>query len=145
MNAEYRKASHTLYNIQLHIVWITKYRYKVLGGKIAERVRVLVRRICMENKTEILSGVVSSDHVHILISIDPSISISKLVRYIKGKTSRKIQMEFPELKKKYWGQHLWARGYFCVSVGNVTSEMIKQYIEAHDESENGEDPFRIES
>jgi putative transposase len=142
---EYRRSTHTLYNIQVHIVWITKYRYKVMRGKISERVRELVRRICTESKAEILSGVVSSDHVHILVSIDPSISISKLVRYIKGKTSRKVQVEFPELKKRCWGQHLWARGYFCVSVGNVTAEMIKRYIENHDESEMGEDPFRVES
>lgn len=145
MSGEYRKATHTIYNLQVHIAWITKYRYKVLREAIAERAKELVRRICVENRVEILSGVVSPDHIHILVSMDPSMSVSKLVMYIKGKTSRKLQMEFPELGKKYWGQHLWARGYFAVSVGNVTAEMIKNYIEGHVEGEESSDPFRIES
>jgi len=79
-----------------------------------------------------------------LISIDPSTSVSHLVKFLKGKTSRKLQMEFPELKKKYWGQHLWARGYFAVSTGNVTSRMIQEYIEHHFESKEREDLFRVE-
>lgn len=145
MSAEYRRATHTIYNLQIHLVWITKYRYKILRGEIGERVRKLVRRICVENKAEIISGIVSADHVHLLLSIDPSLSVSKLVQYIKGKTSHKLQMEYPELRKKYWGQHLWARGYFCVSVGNVTAEMIKRYIEDHEEGEAGEDAFKVES
>ena len=143
MSEKYRRATHTIYNMQVHLVWIFKYRYKILSGKIGERVRQLVRRICNENKAEIISGVVSGDHVHILISIDSSISISKLMQYIKGKSSRKLQMEFPELKKRSRGQHLWARGYFCVSVGNVTAEMIKDYIEKHSDEEH--DPFKVEN
>lgn len=145
MNAEYRKATHTIYNLQVHIAWITKYRYKVLRGLVAEKARELIRRICGENRVEILSGVVSADHIHILVSMDPSMSVSKLVMYIKGKSSRQLQMQFPELRKRYWGQHLWARGYFAVSVGNVTSEMIKDYIEGHIEGEESDDPFQIES
>lgn len=143
MTNEYRKGSHTIFNIQLHISWITKYRYKVLKKDIGERTKNLIRQIAVENGVEILSGAVAPDHVHILISIDPSISVSTLVKYLKGKTSRKLQMEFPELKKKYWGQHLWARGYFAVSVGNVTSAMIKEYIEHHFEGKEGEDSFRV--
>ncbi len=87
---------------------------------------------------------VSPDHVHMLVSFDPSTSISHLVKFLKGKTSRKLQMEFPELRKKYWGQHLWARGYFVVSTGNVTSQMIKDYIQHHFEGKEGEDSFRVE-
>ena len=104
---------------------------------IGERARELIRRICRENSAEILLGSISPDHVHLLVSIDPSKSISRLVKYIKGKTSRKLQMEFAELGKKYWGQHLWARRYFAVSVGNVTAEMIKEYIEHHFEEGGG--------
>jgi putative transposase len=111
---------------------------------VGQRVKDLIRRISTEENVEILSGSVSPDHVHILVSIDPSISVSKLVKYLKGKTSRKLQMEFPELRKRYWGQHLWARGYFAVSVGNVTSEMVKAYIEHHFEGKEGEDAFRLE-
>lgn len=144
MTDEYRKSSHTLFSIQLHIAWITKYRYKVLRGAIGIRARDLIRRICVEENVEILSGAVSLDHVHILVSIDPSTPVSTLVKFLKGKTSRKLQMEFPELKKRYWGQHLWARGYFVVSVGNVTKQMVKDYIEHHFEGKEGEDSFRVE-
>lgn len=144
MTNEYRKSSHSVFSIQLHLSWITKYRYKVLKGAVGQRAKDLIRRICVEEGAEIISGSVSPDHVHILVSIDPSISVSKLLKFIKGKTSHKLQMEFPELRKRYWGQHLWARGYFAVSVGNVTQKMIKDYIEHHFEGKEGEDSFRLE-
>ena len=145
MTNQYRKGSHTIFNIQIHLCWMTKYRYKVLTGDLALRTRDLIRRICVEENVEILKGTVSSDHVHILVSIDPSTPVSTLVKYLKGKTSRMLQMEYPTLRKRYWGQHLWARGYFAVSVGNVSAEMIKQYIEHHlEEGTEGEDVFRIE-
>ncbi len=144
MVTEYRKSSHSVFSLQVHIAWITKYRYKVLKGEVGQRTKELLRRICNENRVEILRGSISADHVHMLVSIDPSMSVSKLVKYLKGKSSRKLQMEFPELRKKYWGQHLWARGYFAVSTGNVTSEMIKEYIEHHFEGEESNDTFRLE-
>ncbi len=144
MTISYRKSSHTIFNLQAHLCWITKYRFKVLQGVIGQRAKELIRRICNKENVEILSGVVSPDHVHMLVSFDPSTSISHLVKFLKGKTSRKLQMEFPELRKKYWGQHLWARGYFVVSTGNVTSQMIKDYIQHHFEGKEGEDSFRVE-
>lgn len=125
----YRKTSHTVYDCLYHIVWVTKYRYPVLIGDIALRIRELVRQICNENQVEIIRGKVSNDHVHIYVSVPPYLSISKLAQLIKGKTSRKIQQEFPELKKRYWGNHFWAVGYFVRTSGNVTDEMIKEYIE----------------
>lgn len=145
MTDEYRKSSHSIFSLQIHLCWITKYRYHVLTGAIGYRAKDLIRRICTEERAEILSGVVSSDHVHILVSIDPSTSISHLVKFLKGKTSRKLQMEFPELTKKYWGQHLWARGYFAVSAGNVTAKMIEEYIEHHFEAKETSDTFRVEN
>ena len=144
MTSDYRKGSHTIFSLQLHIVWSTKYRYKVLQGEIALATRDLIRRICSENGAEILSGVVSADHVHLLLSVDPSISVSTLIKFLKGKTSHKLQMQFDSLRKRYWGQHLWARGYFAVSVGNVTDEIIKNYLEHHFEGTEAEDTFRIE-
>ena len=145
MTNEYRKSSHSIFNLQIHLCWITKYRYHVLTGAIGYRAKDLIRRICTEERAEVISGVVSSDHVHILVSIDPSTSISHLVKFLKGKTSRKLQMEFPELTKKYWGQHLWARGYFAVSAGNVTAKMIEEYIEHHFEAKETSDTFRVEN
>lgn len=144
MTNEYRKSSHSIFSIQIHLSWITKYRYKVLTGVIGQRAKELIRRICNEENVEIISGSVSPDHIHILVSIDPSTPISTLVKYLKGKTSRKLQMEFPELRKRYWGQHLWARGYFAVSVGNVTKQMLEEYIQHHFEGKNSEDTFRVE-
>ena len=144
MTNEYRKSSHSIFRLQVHLCWITKYRYKVLKNEIAIRTKELIRRICIEENVEIISGVVALDHVHILISLDPSTSVAKIIKYIKGKTSRKLQIEFPELKKKYWGQHFWARGYFAVSTGNVSTKMIQEYIEHHFENKETEDSFKVE-
>ncbi len=124
----YRKTSYCTYDIKYHLVWITKYRKPVITGQIAIRTRELVRRICQSNEVEILAGHVGSDHIHLLVSVPPHLSASKLVQYIKGNTSRKLQMVYKELNKQFRGQHLWARGYFVASSGNVTDEIIKEYI-----------------
>ena len=145
MTNEYRRSTHSVFNLQVHISWITKYRYHVLKGAIGERAKVLIRRICVDNNVEILKGTISADHIHLHLSMDPSIAISQLVKMMKGKTSHQLQMEFPELKKRYWGQHLWARGYFAVSVGNVTAKMFQEYLEHHFEGKEGEDAFRVET
>ena len=138
---EYRTSSHAKYKLHVHLIWVTKYRKKVLRGDIAARVRELTREICRSNDVEIIKGHVSIDHVHVLVSMPPYLSVSKLVQYIKGKTSRKIFQEFTEIRKKYWGQHMWARGYFAASSGNVTDDVIKAYIEQQDIEK--EDDFRI--
>lgn len=107
----YRKTSHSTYDLKYHIVWITKYRKKVLTGQIAERVRTLIREICNQNDVEILKGHVSKDHVHLFVSVPPFIAISKLVQALKGKSSRKLLSENKELSRQFWGRHFWARGY----------------------------------
>jgi putative transposase len=125
----YRESSHTVYDIKYHIVWITKYRKPVLRADIAQRVRELTREICRAKDVEIIKGHISRDHVHILVSVPPHISVSHLVQSIKGKTSRKMMMEFKSLSRTFWGRHIWARGYFVASSGNVTDEVIMKYIE----------------
>jgi len=140
---EYSKGSHTVYDIKYHMIWVTKYRYKVLNKNIAVRLRELIRQGCDARGITIVQGSIGKDHVHLLISSSPSISPSKLVQYLKGRSSRLIQDEFPELKKKYWGQHLWARGYFCSTVGTVTEEIIRKYIESQ-EINGGDDIFKVE-
>ena len=132
----YRKSAHATYDIKYHLVWITKYRKVVFKGKIAERARELIRMVCKNNEVEILAGHISKDHVHLLVSAPPHLSASKLMQYIKGYTSRKLQMEYKELSKQFWGQHLWARGYFVASSGNVTDEVIIEYIKNQDIEEN---------
>ena len=133
---EYRRGSHTKFAIEIHLVWCTKYRKGVLKGDIAYRFRELARESCSKLKVEIIKGVVSKDHVHMLVSIPPQISVSKVVQQVKGKSSYKLQREFKSLHKEYWGQRMWARGYFACSTGNVSSEMIASYIEGHVEEEN---------
>ena len=128
---EYRKASHTVYNIQYHFVWVTKYRYHVLAGEVKLRVREIIRQICQQHDLLIEQGHVSKDHVHILVSAPTHMSASQIMQKIKGRSSRMLQQEFPHLKKRYWGQHIWARGYFCTTVGQVTDQMIRDYIEGH--------------
>ena len=139
----YRKSSHTVYDIKYHIVWITKYRKPVLRGEIAERLRDLIREISKARDIEILKGHVSRDHVHVFLSVPPHVSVSQLVQSLKGKTSRKLLMEYKSLNRAFWGRHIWARGYFVASSGNVTDEVIMRYIE-----EQGKEPpdgdFKIE-
>ena len=143
MPGEYNKSSHAVYDIKYHIIWVTKYRYKVLGGMMSKRLRELIRQGCEARGITILSGNIGKDHIHMLISCPPSLAPSKIVQYLKGRSSRLMQEEFQELKKRYWGQHLWSRGYFCASVGNVTEETIKQYIEKQEASARDE-IFRVE-
>jgi len=138
----YRHGAHSVFDIHLHLVWTTKYRKKVLRGDVGQRLRELVRQICREEDVEILKGHVSSDHVHLFVSIPPQVTISKLVQRLKGKSSYKMLQEYATLRKQYWGQHLWARGYFCVSSGNVTDEAIEAYIENQSHDEDAD--FRVE-
>ena len=139
----YRKGSHTVHDIKYHFVWITKYRYKILQGDISLRIRSIIREVCMAYDVKILSGVVSSDHVHVFVSGPPTLAPCKLAQVMKGKSSFKIQQEFPELKKRYWGQHIWGRGYFCGTSGTVSDEMIQDYLKNHNTKDIA-DNFEIE-
>lgn len=139
---EYRHGAHTVFRIHLHIVWVTKYRKPVMRGEVGTRLRELIREICGGQEVTIIKGHVSSDHVHLFVSVPPSLAISRLLQMLKGKSSYKLMHEFPHLRKKFWGRHMWARGYFCVSSGNVTDEVIKEYIE--NQSHDQDSDFRVE-
>ena len=125
----YRRGAHTVTEFKYHIVWKTKYSYSVLKGELALRVREVIKAICEEKGMAIEKGNVRSNHVHILVSAPAHFSPAKIVQYLKGKSSYRLQQEFPQLRKRYWGRHLWARGYFGATVGAVTEEQIKKYIE----------------
>jgi len=139
---DYRHGSHTVFRIHLHFVWVTKYRKPILKGEVGIRTRELIRQICRNEEVEIIKGSVSRDHVHLLVSIPPQVTISRLVQRLKGKSSHAILNEFAHLRKTFWGRHVWARGYFCCSSGNVTDEVVKEYI-ANQINEEDED-FRVE-
>jgi len=138
----YRKTSHSLYDCKYHLVWITKYRKKVMVGLVAERVRELIRQICKEHDVEIIKGHVSKDHVHMFVSVPPHLAISKLIQYLKGKSSYKLLQENKQLSKEFLGRHIWGRGYFVATSKNVTDEVIMEYIKNQD-VENEEEDFRI--
>ena len=131
----YTNGAHTKYHTRYHLVWITKYRYKILTKEMRLRIRELTRQICEQLGATIVSGVLSNNHVHLFVQIPPKVSVSDFMRRVKGCTSRKLQQEFPELRKRYWGQRFWARGYFCTTSGMITNEQILNYIENHTEDE----------
>ena len=141
----YSTSSHSRFDIKFHFVWITKYRKPILTGEVGKRARNMVREIYRTHDIEILQGSVSPDHVHVLLSCPPKLSPSKIMQLIKGKTSRKLMMEFKHLQKQYWGRHLWARGYFVASSGNVTDEVIMEYIRNQENTEpsDGGDSFQV--
>ena len=89
-----------------------------------------------------MTGHVSQDHIHLFVSIPPQVTISRLVQWLKGKTAHHLLAEFPHLKKQCWGRHLWARGYFCCSSGNVTDRMVADYIAG--QTTDGDDDFRVD-
>ena len=99
----YRTSSHSQYDLKVHLVWIPKYRKRILTGKVAERVRDLLRQICSEHEVYIISGKVSADHIDMFVSYKPQLSLSKLVQYLKGGSSRIVFQEFGHLRKQYWG------------------------------------------
>jgi len=141
----YRKGSHCVYDLKYHIVWITKYRKPVLGKEIGNRVRDLIRMVCTSLDVEIVKGHISRDHVHLMVSAPPYVAVSRLVQRMKGLTSRKLLMENRGLNKAFWGRHLWGRGYFVASTGNVTEEIISRYIEEQSDMERDQDAdFKVE-
>ncbi len=141
---DYSRGRHTVIYHRYHLVWITKYRYKVMNHEIKKRVREIVAQVAEELRIEILSGVVSSDHVHIFAEIPPHIPVSEFIKKAKGRSSRKIQQEFPHLKKTYWGRHFWALGYFSATSGNVTDDIINAYINGHTDAHEPQNISRIQ-
>ncbi len=134
-----RKSSHTIYDHKYHICWITKYRYQVLKGQVAIRLRELIKQVCKQQSVEIIEGHVRPEHVHLFVSVPPHISISKLMQLVKGRTGRKMLQEFEELRKRYYGGHLWTRGFYSATSGNVTDETIQQYVHSQDKKEMKDD------
>jgi len=139
-----RKGTHSVHQLHVHIVWSTKYRYHELTGDIQVRCRDLIRQCCDSLDVRILKGVVSKDHVHLHLSYPPKLSVSDMIKRIKGRSARLLLDEFSELKKRYWGQHLWGIGYGAWSTGNITDEMIEQYLDHHKEGPNTDQNFILE-
>ena len=131
MVMQYDRSAHCVYYHRYHIVWSTKYRHRVLVGDLRLRVRAICRQVCRENGVSILHGVLSSDHVHMFVSVPPKLAISDLVRRMKGRSSHRVQREFPEIRGRYWGRRFWGRGYFSATTGAITDELVLQYLDRH--------------
>ncbi|MBK5964473.1 hypothetical protein CCR95_10345 [Thiocystis minor] len=132
---EHRHGSRTVFSIRIHVVWITEYRHKVLREAVAERGGDVVREECRRQRVDILQGHRSADHLHVMLSIPPQVTISRLVQPLKGKSAFILLRAFAEIRKRDWGRHVWARGYCCRSSGQVTDEIIKASIanQCHDQ------------
>jgi putative transposase len=139
----YRRTAHTRFDIKFHLVWITKYRKKLSRGDVGVRLRQIVRAIRAEPEVEILRGHISVDHVHLLVSCPPHVSAIYLMQRVKGKSSRLLMQEFSHLKKQCRGRHVRARGFFVASSGDVTDEVIMEYIRTREMPEDDDD-FRVE-
>jgi len=131
--------AHTKSDLKVHVVWIPKYRKAVLTGDVALRVRELIRQIAAEHELEIISGKVARDHVHVFLSYRPTQKVSQIMQWLKGTSSRVLLQEFPKLRKQFWGRHFWARGYLAVSSGNITDEMIREYIDQQEGEQIADD------
>lgn len=125
---KYWSGAHTRHRHMYHIVWIPKYRKRILTGAIAKRIDELLRQCADMNGWEIHELNVQSNHVHMLIQLVPNISVSKAVQLFKGGSSRRIRVEFPELEEHLWGDSFWADGYFSETVGQVNWDVIRDYV-----------------
>jgi len=129
----YSTGCHTVFYQRHHIVRATDYRFAVMRGELLLRIREIIRQACSELCIEILKGMLSKDHVHMFIAVPPQHSITEVMRCIKGWPSRKIQQEFPTIRKRYWRRHVWQRGYLSTTAGNITQDLMLQYLEQHTE------------
>ena len=141
---DYRYSGHTVTRLTVHVVWVTKYRYKVLQGDVQERCRELLIQVCDTEDVRILGGVVSKDHVHMHLEYPATVSISNLLKLLKGRSSRLLQKEYTELKRRYWGKHLWAIGYGAWSTGNITDKIVEEYLKHHETKANDNSNLKLE-
>ena len=138
----YRKSSHATYRCEYHFVWIPKYRYRILLEDIRPRLREILSQLCDWQGITLLEGSICSDHVHMYLSVPPKLSPSQVMKILKGKSAELLSSEFSAIRKKCWGRHVWARGYFVSTVG-VNSEVIKKYVRNQEEELVREDQLRI--
>ena len=132
---KYRRLTHAVYKCDYHIVFTPKYRFRILTGEIAAAMEQDLRQVCNWKEVEIDEMSIQVDHVHMVVSIPPRLSVSDFMGVLKGKTAIRIFKSHPNLKKKpYWGNHFWARGYF-VNTGGINEEMIRRYVKYQEEEE----------
>lgn len=142
--SRFRKLSHTIWHCQYHIVWVPKYRYRILTGKVGESVEHGIRTVCGYKGCEVVELNVQPDHVHLIIMVPPKLAISDVMGRVKGQTATRLFKQFPELRgKPYWGNHFWAQGY-CVDTVGVNAEMIQKYVKYQEKKEREIEQLRLD-
>lgn len=133
--SRFRKLSHTIWHCQYHSVWVPKYRYRILTGRVAEAVARCIRAFVEQQKSEVVELNVQIDHVHLLVLVPPKVSISDFVGTVKGRTAIRVFNQFRELKRRpYWGNRFWARGY-CVDTVGLDEAKIRAYVQYQEKRE----------
>ena len=138
----YSKSAHAVYRLEYHFVWVPKYRYQVLVKEVKPRLKEILAELCNWMDVTILSGAICSDHVHMYVSVPPKHSPSQVMKVLKGKSAERLREEFPKLRKRYWGMHIWARGYFVSTVG-IDRETIAKYVEKQQGDQAREEQLRL--
>jgi len=131
---KYKRQAHAVYDCRYHVIWVTKYRFKIINQKIEIALKWAIKEVCDWKGIEILEGSVQEEHVHLYLRIPPKYSISNTMKWIKGKSAERLLKRFADLEKQYWGRHLWARGYFVSTIG-ITDNIIRAYIQKQRQEE----------
>ena len=137
--SKYKKLSHVVYKCDYHIVWVPKYRFRILKAAVKELIEKDIRMLCEWKGCGVEEMNVQEDHVHLMVSIPPKVSVSELLGTLKGKLAIKLFKSYPGLKKKpYWGNHFWARGYFVSTIG-LDEDVIRRYVKYQEDEERKEE------
>ena len=139
---KYRRSAHAVYEVKYHFIWCPKYRFRILDGELKLWLQKAISEVCEALDVLIVEGHVAKDHVHLCVSAPPKLSPALIVQKIKGQTSERIFREFPQLTKRYWGQHFWARGYFVSTVG-IDETTLKKYIKEQSDDDTSDKQMRF--
>ncbi|MBE0540598.1 MAG: IS200/IS605 family transposase [Verrucomicrobia bacterium] len=141
--SRFKKLSHTIWHCEYHIVWVPKYRYRVMQGKVKEEVELCVREQSRQMNCEVQEMNVQADHVHLIVQVPPKLAISEYMGRLKGKSAIRVFGAFRDLRqRRYWGNHFWAQGYRVGTVG-LDQEMIRKYVKWQERQEQRQEEYRF--
>ena len=128
MTHQFQRLSHSLYECKYHVVFCPKYRYRIFRDELADYTRQQIESLCRQKEqVEVLEVNIQPDHIHLVLSIPPKYAISNVMGFLKGKLALHLFQRYEQLGKRYWGQHLWSRGY-CVSTVGLDEDKIRKYV-----------------
>ena len=141
--SRFRKLTHSIWHCQYHIVWVPKYRHRILTGMVGNEVKQCVRVFSSQKSCEIIEMNVQVDHVHLICMIPPKLRVSDYVGIVKGRTAIRLLKRFPDLRKRrYWGNHFWTKGY-CVDTVGLDEDKIRQYVKYQEDKERREEQMKL--